>query len=960
MQAPEPSSGRRKQDILRQALMRKTPLERAAFLEDACGGDMVLRVEMEALLANQEAGQKGPALNAAAGNDFPEPGTPELTPTLLDETPMTEGPGTVIGRYKLLEQIGEGGMGTVWVAEQIHPIRREVALKVIKLGMDTRQVVARFEAERQALALMDHPNIAKVLDAGATATGRPYFVMERVKGIPITHYCDQHNLSTVERLDLFAQVCHAIQHAHQKGIIHRDIKPSNILVGLQDGVPVPKVIDFGIAKATAGQRLTELTLHTALTEFIGTPAYMSPEQAAMTGVDIDTRSDIYALGVLLYELLTGKTPFDAKTLVAAGLEEMRRIIREQEPVRPSTRLSTMVEGELTTMAKHRHSEPPKLIHLVRGDLDWIVMKCLEKDRARRYETANGLASDIQRHLNDEPVLAHAPSQLYRLQKMLRRNKLAFAAAGVMFAALAIGLGVSLWSLRKANREASRSQQVALFLQDMLKGVGPSKALGRDTVMLREILDKTAQRLDKELKNQPDVEADLRSTIGKVYFDLGQYTNAESMHREALVLRKKLLGNEHPDVASSLNNLANALRAQGRLNEAETLFREALAMRKKLLGSEHPEVASSLQNLAVMLADQGSLAEAETLFREALAMRKKLLGSEHQDLAISLQNLGLVLRKQGKLPEAETLFREALAMQKKLLGNEHPAVARSLDNLASVFYCEGKFAEAETLFREALAMRKKLLGSEHPEVARSLDSLASVFHCEGKIAEAETLYREALAMQKKLLGSEHPEVARSLDGIASVFYSEDKFTESETLYREALAMQRKLLGREHPDVATSLEGVALVLQEQGKWTEAETLQREALAIMRKRLGSEHLDVAQLLADLTRTLLLEEKFIEAEALAREYFAIYEKRLSEDWQTFDVRSLLGATLLGQKKYTEAEPFLITGYQGMKQREDKTPAGAKRHLKEVLQHLVQLYDATGKPEEAAKWKQELTARGL
>jgi len=354
----------------------------------------------------------------------------------------TEDPGDRIGRYKLLQKIGEGGFGVVYMAEQEEPVRRRVAVKVIKLGMDTKSVIARFEAERQALALMDHPNIAKVLDAGATDAGRPYFVMELVKGVRITKYCDQNNLPTAERLALFTLVCHAIQHAHQKGIIHRDIKPSNILITLHDGVPVPKIIDFGIAKATSDQRLTDKTLFTAFDQFMGTPAYMSPEQAEMSGLDIDTRSDIYTLGVLLYELLTGKTPFDAKELLAAGFDAMRRTICEQEPARPSTRLSTMLATELTTVAKHRQTEAVKLARLIRGDLDWIVMKALEKDRTRRYETANGLAMDIQRHLNSEPVVARPPSNLYRLQKLVRRNKLAFAAASAVATAVVVGLGVS--------------------------------------------------------------------------------------------------------------------------------------------------------------------------------------------------------------------------------------------------------------------------------------------------------------------------------------------------------------------------------------------------------------------------------------------------------------------------------------------------------------------------------------
>ena len=408
-----------------------------------------------------------------------QPSTLNLQPSTTSETS-----GTRIGRYKLLEQIGEGGFGVVWMAEQEEPVRRRVALKIIKLGMDTKQVIARFEAERQALAMMDHPNIARALDAGATETGRPYFVMELVKGIKITEYCDQNNLPTRERLDLFIKVCQAIQHAHQKGIIHRDIKPSNVLVTLHDGAPVAKVIDFGIAKATEG-RLTDKTLFTSFQQFIGTPAYVSPEQAEMSGLDIDTRSDIYSLGVLLYELLTGQTPFDTKELINSGLDAIRKTLREVEPQRPSTRLSTMVEGELSATARHRHTDAPKLIRLLRGELDWIVMKTLEKDRTRRYETANGLAMDIQRHLNNESVVASPPNNFYRFQKLVRRNKLAFFAATSVTTALILGLGASSWMFLK-ERQAYRRARAAEETQSALRReaeTGRMRAEARETALL---------------------------------------------------------------------------------------------------------------------------------------------------------------------------------------------------------------------------------------------------------------------------------------------------------------------------------------------------------------------------------------------------------------------------------------------------------------------------------------------
>src|SRR6266704_1243124 len=541
------------------AALALPPEQRAACLDQACGGDAALRHRVETLLKAH-----------AAGAFLEEPAPPVVSHTLQIFPPVSERPGDRIGRYKLLQQIGEGGCGVVYMAEQDEPVQRRVALKVIKLGMDTKQVIARFEAERQALALMDHPNIAKVLDGGATETGRPYFVMELVRGIKITDYCDHNNLPTRQRLDLFIQVCQAVQHAHQKGIIHRDIKPSNILIADHDGVPVPKVIDFGIAKATTGQPLTDKTVFTAFEQFIGTPAYMSPEQAKLSGLDIDTRSDIYSLGVLLYELLTGKTPFDAQELVNSGLEAMRRTIREKEPIRPSTRLGTMLEGELTTTAKHRHTDAPKLVHLLRGDLDWIVMKALEKDRARRYETANGLARDVERYMGDEPVVARPPSKMYRFQKLARRNKLAFAAAGAVAATLLVGLGLATWQFIEKSRayrltllaeqaqerlrlqaQASEKQARAInrFLtEDLLFQATPEQTAREKKVTMEEVLDVATHNLDQnaEIAQQPELEATLRLDIGTTYEKLGALGEADRNLRIALKLFRSALGPENLD------------------------------------------------------------------------------------------------------------------------------------------------------------------------------------------------------------------------------------------------------------------------------------------------------------------------------------------------------------------------------------------------------------------------------
>ncbi len=830
---------------------------------------------------------------------------------------VAEQPGGCIGRYKLLEKIGEGGCGVVYLADQQEPVKRQVALKIIKPGMDTRQVLARFEAERQALALMDHPNIAKVLYAGATDMGRPYFVMELVQGLRITEYRDQHCLSTTDRLELFMQVCHALQHAHQKGIIHRDLKPSNILVTRQDGVAVPKVIDFGIAKATGGLVLTNKTAHTAFDQFLGTPAYMSPEQAQAGGVDIDTRSDIYNLGVLLYELLTGTTPFETKELVKVGLDEMRRIIREREPIRPSTRLNQTRAAQALGSSDSALRTPHSAID---PDLDWIVMKCLDKDRSRRYDTANGLAMDLERFLSNEPVVATPPSRFYRLRKFGRRHRVALAVVTITVALLLAGIAGTTWQMLRARRaeslarnEAATSRQIAHFLQDTFKAVAPSLAQGRDTKMLRDLMDRAAERLGQELKDQPVAEAEMRATIGEVYAELGEYAKAEAMHRDALKLATRSYGMVHPEVASALDNLSVVLYRQGKAAEAEALERKVLAMRIKTLGKAHPQVAMSLLNLAAFLQAEGKLAEAETVSRQALDANRKAFGNETQYVTTALNNLGCVLCLEGKLAEAEAIVREVVAIEKKLLGNEHPDVATSLQNLAKILADESKIPEAEALYRQVLALRRKLLGDDHPDVAQTLDSLAGTVQDRGSFAEAETMCREALAIRQKRLGAEHPDVARSLCNLARLLRRQHKSAEAETMLREALATQGKLIGSDNPDVALSLEQLAGSLADQGRLAEAEAPLRECLSIR------------------------------------------EKRLPDDWLTFSARSALGENLMAHKQYAEAEPLLISGYNGLRDREARIPAPNKPRLHKAAERLIRFYEETAQPDKAAEWKQEL-----
>ncbi|MFO0846568.1 MAG: serine/threonine-protein kinase [Gemmataceae bacterium] len=753
----------------------------------------------------------------------------------------------MIGPYRLMEQIGEGGMGLVFVADQARPVRRRVALKVIKPGMDTRQVVARFEAERQALALMDHPNIAKVHDGGTTPAGRPYFVMELVKGVAITDFCDRERLTTRQRLGLFVSVCQAVQHAHQKGIIHRDLKPSNILVTVHDVTPVVKVIDFGVAKAT-GQQLTERTLYTAMAQLVGTPLYMSPEQAGLSGLDVDTRSDIYSLGVLLYKLLTGTTPFDQEVLHRAGQDEMRRMIREDEPPRPSTRISTLEKAELSTLAERRSVEPRWLGQEIRGELDWVVMKCLEKDRNRRYETASALAADVQRYLDDEPVAACPPSAGYRLRKLWRRHRGTLVTAGGVALALVVATAVSTWQAvearvaqneaegakRQAATDAAIAKAVADFLQqDLLRQVDMRAQRGEGFVPARnltvkEALDRAAGRIGQRFQDQPLVEAAIRLTIGGAYRSVGEWPLAIPHLERAVALRKAHLGPDDQDTISAIVFLARGCQETGRFTDAIGLAKQVLENRMARLGPDQPETLAGMHDLAITYDYAGEWDNSLSLMKQVLEKRRAIYGSTHPDTLDTMH-----------------------------------ALARSYNHV-------DRFSESIALHEKIRVIRKS---TENPELgAEPFFLITYVVACQGA----------------------------------------------------------------------------------GKLDQAAMLLHEALALNRKHDDSGGVETASTLCWLARNLLLQERFAEAEPIAREAIAIYEKERPEDPMRFYFVSILGAVLWGQHNYTEAEPLLLRGYEGMQSREALLQAIWKRRMGEAGQRVVHFYEVTNQLKKARAWREK------
>ena len=798
---------------------------------------------------------------------------------------LSEQPGQQIGAYRLIEPLGEGGFGVVWRAEQTGPLRREVALKVLKLGMDTRQVIARFEAERQALALMSHPGIAAVYDAGATDTGRPYFVMELVRGAPLTTFCDERRLELRERVALFRQVCLAVEHAHQRGVVHRDLKPSNVLVADGPQGPQPKVIDFGIAKAT-GARLTDSTQLTEQRQMLGTPDYMAPEQALAGPQDLDARADVYSLGVMLYELLSGARPFDLAALGAEDYGEMLRTIREVDPPRPSTRVTTG-DFHSTRAAQARSTLVRELERTLRGELDWIVMRALEKERERRYPSAQALADDLQRFLDSRPVEATPPSALYRARKFAVRNRVLVGAAGAVFVALGAGLAFATYGLIEARRESELKEQqraraveaereqsrlraeaeqalaqaesrrqeaeaaraealrsaelaqeeadhrtrVADFFSEMLGGVGPFVAQGRDTSLLRSILDETLQRLEEDDASVDEhTQYTLFSVIGEVYVQLGEFATAERLYRRTIELVQRNSRASPDFVAAAWNRLGVALFQQSRLAEAADAFERA-GEEFARLENQPADARDVLANLAAVWTQLGEYERAFEVYERILALARSASVVDKEHLAMQLSNYGAALRGVGKSRRAAECFAESLQLM-EALGERTPNLVRVMMNLAATRRQLGEHDAAIELLERALPLAREISGPEHPDVATCLVNLGAARFYAGQREAGEELFRGALELRRKIYGELHPELGRPYEWLAQCARARGERDAACEFARRACDALTSAFERTHPEVLSIRAYHGRLLAEAGRGEQAVALLEANFAAVRE--------------------------------------------------------------------------------------------------------------------------------
>ncbi len=860
---------------------------RAGYLEEACRGDDGLRRQAESLLVAADTGDRVAAAVDAAVNVFTGPQIAV---------------GSHLGPYRVLREIGRGGMGAVCLAvrDDDH-YSKQVAVKLIRVGMETPEATARFRAERQILADLDHPNIARLLDGGATERGLPFVVMEYVDGLPLTEYCDREGLGLRQRIALFRKACAAVEYAHRHLVVHRDLKPGNILVGA-DGEP--KLLDFGIAKLLSED--VPGAFHTRTNARLMTLEYASPEQ--VKGLPVSTASDVYAMGVILFELLSGQRPYEA---TSDRPFELERAICEAPPRRPST-------AAAGTIAKdHEGAVIPR--RALAGDLDNIVLKALSKEPSRRYASVEQLSEDLRRYLDGYPVMARPVAWSYRAAKFVRRNRVATGAVALVMI-LILGFAVSMAALAgRLARERDRAQRVSSFLADVFRVSDPSESRG-NTLTAREVLDRGARRIDQDLGIEPVVRATLKLTIARVYQSIGLHSEALPLLRQALATRERLTDPHSMETAEAVQSLGWSVEMHGDNAAAEQLYRRALELRRAKLGPLHPDTLESMSSLAGLLRVRGRYSESERLYREILAARRKPGEPASTLAADTMHGLAQTLHDEGKYSEAEPLFREALAIRRARLGNDHPEIPDNLNNLALLLFSEGRYAEAEPLYRESLDLYRKILGPEHPDVAVSLSNLALLLTSEGRGGEAEPLYREALALRRKVLGPDHQLLANTMKNLADLLKDEGDPAEAESLYGQALEILRKRVGEQHQYVAGVLRGQALLHVATGRLALAEEEARQALALRRKLFGQQDHRVADGLAVLARVLAARGD-PSAEQLFRESLRMYQATEAKNYPGIAAPLLgLGNVLLRRRAPAEAEPLLR---EALAIRRKKRPAG-------------------------------------
>ena len=978
----EASRTRRALEILETALELEAEA-RQRYVAEACAGDDELRAEVEDLLA---ADARAEGLLEIPIGAIAAPLLDDLRQGARSEDSVPDlPPGTRIGPWRIERELGRGGMGVVYLAERADgEYEQTAALKVVKRGMDTAEVLRRFRAERQILARLQHPGIARLLDGGMTGDGLPYFVMAYVDGRSITRFCDERRLPVDARLRLFLDVCDAVQYAHRNLVVHRDLKPSNILV-LEDGRA--KLLDFGIARLL-GPGGDEGTL-TGAGARVMTPEYAAPEQRR--GEPVTTQTDVYSLGVVLHELLTGTRP-----VRRGGDSEDSEITRPSTLIRRHENQADDPGRDPAAACRARSTTPDRLRRRLSGDLDTILLKALHPERERRYASAEALALDIRRHVDGLPVSARRDSRTYRARRFMGRHRVGVAATAVVVLALLGGIAGTAWQARVASDQAARASAVTDFLLGLFREASPQEARG-EQLTAREILDRGVKRIDTELTRRPDLHAEMLGVVGDLYrelglyaeagpllrraleeergfhgpgdphvaaalrrwgvllWDQGSYEEAERVQREVLDLRERAAGPRDSLVSESLTDLANVVSNLGRYGEAEELHRRALAIDRGLYGDEHPRVASDLGNLAIVLWYQDKNEEAEPLYREALRQRRKLLGSDHPDVAQSLHALATFLSDVGQYEESERLFEKALALRRKLYGPDHPEVAFTLDNLAILYAREGEYARAEPLREEVVAIRRQALGPDHPDLATAYNNLAVLEYRMGKYDEAASNLREALRIWEIEFGREHPSVASGLNNLGAILREKGDLEAAGPLLREALEIRRRTLGDAHSAVAQSYNNLGVLALRQGDLQAADTLFSEAVRRSRVAYPDRHPRIAEVLVGLGRVRLAQGRPAEAEPLLDEALDIRRARLgADDWRSAEASALLGLAIAAQDRPADAEPLLRSGYEGLAGR-----SASAADVRDALNGLVAVDEALGKEEEAARYRTRLAALG-